>query len=1054
MDIKERILAATDIADVINGYVQLKKSGSRYTACCPFHNEKTGSFTVTPSMQMWKCFGCGKGGNVIDFIMEAEGLNFGDAMRFLGKKAGIDVPVRSGDAVADSVEHSKREAMHGINAWAQQYFTAELEKSDTAKAYVESRWGLEFARQIGIGYAPDSWNGLVTFAVQHDLQMKMLQELGLIRVNTEKGTTYDFYRNRITIPIRSRTGSIIGFTARDISGTAEAKYLNSIESAVYRKSDTVFGLNYAAKEASRVDELYLVEGAPDVLRLESIDVANAVACLGARWTDEQLAQLQRYTNNLTFIPDGDVKKDGQQFATGVQAVIDNALKAIEKGFAVSVKELSQPDPTKKVDCDSEIRSKDDLAALEKQDFITWYARKLNDQAHNISEQKAAIDTIVAALVLMPDEVKAEMYAADLNSVFGGKGLVKKAYGPALQEHKKKKIVQSRKADIDLFDEYGFWVTDGGYASAGENGKTKQWSNFTLEPLFHIKDVVNPKRLFKLTNGRQTEIIELKAEDLVSLPKFKQKVEGLGNFIWAAKDDQLTKLKTYLYEQTETAVEVKQMGWHRDGFFAFGNGVHYNGTFFEADDLGIVRLGDEKNYYLPAKSSIYSADRTMFEFEKNFSHFGYNNCTLTDAFTKIATVYGDNGIVGLAFYMASLFKDLVLSQTSLHFPILNLFGPKGSGKTELAVSLKRFFQMKDMPLNLNNTTIAAIANNLAHVSNGLVHFDEFRNDLDTKVRESLKGVWDNTGRSRMNLDRDKQVESTLVDCALILSGQEMATADIALFSRFIFLRFSETVFTNEQKRNFADLSDLQRKGFSHITLQLLNMRPQVEREIGETVKDVNRELVERLGNTAIEERILGNYEVVLVIYKIISKYLTLPFTYTKVFETCYSYMLEQQSSCFKNNELNNFWECVQVLVQNGDLVIEGDFRINAVKTLKTDTVDQEYLTSKLILYMRPSRVFQLYAKQMRSLGETCLPRQSLNYYLANSKEYLGIKKSVRYKFMVRGQEVRQAEPTNGGEGAQMVGAVQYDRAMCFDYDAIMNNYGIDINSYSSNDLPEE
>lgn len=1050
MDLREKVIEAADIVNVISSYVQLTKKGSRYFGCCPFHQEKTGSFCVTPSMQMWHCFGCGEGGNVIDFIMKAENITFREALLFLARKNNIEVPEHE-TKPENTIEHTHKEALCGANQWALVYFKEQLELSDKAKAYIESRWGLEFARNIGIGYAPDEWHGLVTFIIRHNLEPKLFEELGLIKVNTEKNSTYDFFRDRIIIPIRNRAGEIIGFTARDISDKADTpKYFNSSESPIYSKKDSIFGLNYAAKEASRLDEFYLVEGAPDVLRLESIDVANAVACLGARWTDEQLKQLQRYTNNVCFIPDGDVKKENQDFATGIQAVIDNGLKAMEIGLSVSVKELMQPDPNKKVDCDSEIHSKADLTALPKKDFITWYAQKLNDNAGNIEEQKAAIDAIVQALLLMQDEVKAEMYAVDLNTIFGAKGLVKRAYAAALQEHKRTKIIKSRKADVDLLENYGFWVEDNGYYSANDRGQFR-WSNFTLEPLFHIKDVVFPKRLFRITNGRQTEIIELKAEDLVSIQKFKQKVEGLGNFIWQVKEEQLTKLKTYLYEQTETAVEIKQMGWHRDGFFAFGNGLHYQGTFYEADDLGIVRLGDDKNYYLPAKSNIYAGDRTLFEFEKNFSHYGYNNCSLTDAFTKIATVYGDNGIMGLAFYMASLFKDLVLSHTSCHFPILNLFGPKGSGKTELAISLKRFFQLKDIQLNLNNTTIAAIANNLAQVANGLVHFDEFRNDLDTKIRESLKGVWDNTGRSRMNLDRDKQVESTLVDCALILSGQEMATADIALFSRFVFLRFSETTFSQEAKRNFAELNDLQRKGFSHITLQLLNLRPQVEREISETVRAVQNELTDRLGQTIIEDRILNNYTVILAIYKIISKYQTLPFTYTKVFETSYSYMLEQQGSCFKNNELTNFWECVQVLTQNGELAIESDFRIQPEKVLKTDLVDQEYITSKLILYVRPSRIFQLYQKQYRSLGETCLPRTSLKYYLENSKEYLGVKKSVRFKFIVRGQEQTQVERSE--DGTSIIPKIQVDRAMCFDYEAIMNNYGIDINAYINDDLPE-
>lgn len=1079
MDLREKIIENADIVNIVSEYVQLTKKGPHFFGCCPFHQEKTGSFCVTPSMQHWHCFGCGKGGNVIDFIMEIENLTFIEALRHLAKKLHIDFPDKFEHT--DPVQASHREALLTANNWAQVYFTGELEKSDRAKEYVEKRWGMEFARTIGIGYAPDEWHGLQIFIGTHNLNQQHFVEVGLIKISEEKRAVFDFYRDRITIPIRNQIGQLIGFTARYIGDDpTTAKYFNPSESDIYKKGDSLFGINFAANEARKQDLLYLVEGGPDVLRLESIDVANAVACLGTAWTDEHFKKVQRLTNNVCFIPDGDAlikTVDGREvptciqgalamglktedapadFPAGIQAVIKSAKKAMEVGLSVSVKELPQPDPRSKVDTDSEIHSKAELAELQKQNFITWYADKLNANAQNIEEQKAAIDEIVKVLLLLQDEVKAQMYVSELNAVFGGKGLLKRAYTAALQEHNRTKIVKSRKADVDLLDQYGFWIENDSYYSAGGRTGTEQWSNFTLTPLFHIKDIVYPKRLFKITNGRQSEIIELKAEDLVSIQKFRQKVEGLGNFIWKVKDEQLIRLKTYLYEQTETAVEIKQMGWHKDGFFAFGNGLHCNGAFYEADDLGIVRLGEDKNYYLPAKSSIYSGDRTMFEFEKNFSHYNFNNCTLTEAFTKIATVFGDNGIIGLAFYMASLFKDLVLSQTSCHFPILNLFGPKGSGKTELAISLKRFFQLKDLQLNLNNTTIAAIANNLASVANGIVHFDEFRNDLDTKVRESLKGVWDNTGRSRMNLDRDKQVESTLVDCALVLSGQEMATADIALFSRFIFLRFSETTFSAEAKRNFAELSDLQRKGFSHITCQLLNLRPQVEREISETTRTVQNELTSRLGQTIIEDRILNNYTVILTIYKIISKYQTLPFTYDAVFGKCYDYMIEQQGSCFKNNELNNFWECVQVLTQNGELAIESDFRILPVKTLKTDTVEQEYQTSKLILFIRPSRVFQLYQKQYRSLGETCLPRTSLKYYLENSKEYLGIKKSMRFKFILHGQEQTIVERSDSG--TSVIQKIQVDRAMCFDYEAIMSNYSIDINRYTDDnapdDLPEE
>lgn len=1060
MDLKEQILARADIIEVVSEAISLKKTGSRYFGCCPIHKEKTPSLCVNPQMQTWHCFGCGEGGNAIDFVMATQGLTFWDAMVFLAKKYDIKIPERRPD---DTAEGLKSLALYEANKQAQRFFVKELEKSERAKAYVEKRWGLDFAKQIGIGYAPDEWHALDTYVIENNLNRKIFEELGLIKINEEKGRRFDFFRDRVTIPIYSRTGEVIGFTARYIGDEPDTpKYFNSSESAIYSKSNSLFGINYAAKAAMAADQMFIVEGAPDVLRLEIIGFANAVACLGSRCTEAQMRQIQRYTNNLCFIPDADVLKAGQSFATGIKGTIDNAKLALSVGLSVSVRELPQPDPTVKVDADSYLTTPDRLKELQQTDFILWYSNKIMPKGADVDtdEQAKAINEIAATIALIDDETKAGLLVdkvATLSGIKGAKAMLRKAYLNALADRMEHRNVRRGKGELDLYETYGFWIENNGYISAGENGKPKQWSNFTLEPLFHIKDVVFPKRLFSITNGKQTEIVELKAEDLVSLQKFKQKVEGLGNFIWQVKDEQLTKLKTYLYEQTETAVEIKQLGWNRDGFFAFGNGLYKDGQFCEADDLGIVRLDNGNNYYLPSKSMIYANDRTLFEFEKNFSHLGYNNCTLTEAFTRIGTVYGNNGIIGLAFYVASLFKDVVLHNTSLHFPILNLFGPKGSGKTELAVSLKRFFQLKDLPLNLNNTTIAAIANNLAQVSNAIVHFDEFRNDLDTRIRESLKGVWDNTGRSRMSLDRDKQVESTLVDCALILSGQEMATADIALFSRFVFLRFSETTFSAEAKKNFNELAELQRKGFSHITLQLLNYRPQVEREIGSQLAIVSDQLNDRLGKTVIEDRILGNYKVLLVVYKIISKYLTLPYSYEQVFNICYDYMIEQQSNCFTSNELANFWECVQVLVQQGEMVLDCDFKIEPEKVLKTDLVEVEYQTPRLILYLRPSRVFQLYAKQYRSLGETCLPRQSLKYYLEQSKEYLGKKASMRFKMIVKG--VEQTVTKSTGTATERVTISQNDRAMAFDYEAVKSMFSIDINSYGESeneqqDLPLE
>ena len=283
--------------------------------------------------------------------------------------------------------------------------------------------------------------------------------------------------------------------------------------------------------------------------------------------------------------------------------------------------------------------------------------------------------------------------------------------------------------------------------------------------------------------KHEEFLELKQEDLIALAKFKQKIEGLGNFIWKGTEKELTKLKSYLYEKTETATEITQMGWQRAGFYAFGNGVFYDCHFIPADEFGIVRLKDKGNFYLPSSSSIYKNDPKLFTFEKQFVHLNLSSVTLTQFTEQLFKVYGDNGRVGFCFYLATLFRDVVTSTSANHwFPILNLFGPKGSGKSELGHTLLSLFTISYTAPNIQNSTPSALNDTVAQSANALAHIDEYKNDIDPKMIEFLKGLWDGTGRTRMNMDLDKKKETTAVDSGIILSGQEMPTSDIALFTR--------------------------------------------------------------------------------------------------------------------------------------------------------------------------------------------------------------------------------------------------------------------------------
>ena len=539
----------------------------------------------------------------------------------------------------------------------------------------------------------------------------------------------------------------------------------------------------------------------------------------------------------------------------------------------------------------------------------------------------------------------------------------------------------------------------------------------------------------MNEKKKEEIIEMKQEDLVSLQKFKIKIEGLGNYIWYATEKELTRLKSYLYEQTETALEITQLGWQRQGFFAYGNGC-YDGEWHEADQYGIVRLKNG-NYYLPGCSVIYRDDAKLFQFERRFVYTHYNNISLRDFADKLITVFGDNAKVGLCFLLAALFRDVIAGQTK-SFPILNLFGPKGSGKSELGHSLMSFFIIKNTPPNIQNATIAALGDAVAQCANALVHIDEYKNSIDLDKREFLKGLWDGTGRSRMNMDRDKKREITAVDCGVILSGQEMPTIDIALFSRLIYLTFTKTEFTTDEKRAFDDLKAVRDLGLSHLTLQLLQHRAKVEADFSDNYRQCMDDLNNRLRGETVEDRIQRNWVIPLAVFRTLEAEVGLPFSYPELLQVCVDGILRQNRETKSNNELANFWNVVSYLQQDGEIFLESDFRIDYLDTLKTNkSREMRFKTPRPILRLRTDRIFPLYKKYSKQVGDAALPTESLNFYLENSHEYLGVQNSVRFKVIQKGVEVTK------------------EIDLCFDYAALMEAYNINLNVETmADDVPSE
>jgi DNA primase len=298
---KQDLLNRVDIVDVVSRYVQLKKGGANYLGLCPFHGEKTPSFTVSPAKQFYHCFGCGAHGNAIGFMMAYAGLGFIDAMKDLAASVGMQVPEPQPRSPEEAARKERETDLYGVMEKALQFYRAQLKESPRAIEYLKGR-GLtgEIAARFRIGYAPDDWQGLQQVFPKYE--DKALVEAGLVIEN--EGKRYDRFRDRVMFPIYSARGAVIGFGGR-VMGEGEPKYLNSPETALFEKGREIYGLVQARDAIREAGRVLVVEGYMDVVALAQFDLGYAVATLGTATTPVHVSKLLRLADELVFCFDGD-----------------------------------------------------------------------------------------------------------------------------------------------------------------------------------------------------------------------------------------------------------------------------------------------------------------------------------------------------------------------------------------------------------------------------------------------------------------------------------------------------------------------------------------------------------------------------------------------------------------------------------------------------------------------------------------------------------------------------------------------------------------------------
>ena len=327
----QQILSRVDIIDIIGTFVKLKKRGANYLGLCPFHNEKSPSFTVSPAKEIYKCFGCGRSGNSISFLMEAEKYSYVEALRWLANKYGVEI-----EETETSPEYKQQQqaadSLYIINNFAQQFFSTQLfetdEGQDIALSYLKQRGFREDTiKKFQLGYNPEAKDTFSKAALAAQYNQEYLLKSGL--VNNREGVLNDNYRGRIIFPIHNQSGKVLGFGARIIKKNYKApKYINTPENEIYVKSKVLYGSYFARQPIDKADECLLVEGYTDVVSLHQAGIENVVASGGTALTPDQLRLIKKYTNNLTIIYDGD--------NAGVKAALRGLDLALEEGLNVQL----------------------------------------------------------------------------------------------------------------------------------------------------------------------------------------------------------------------------------------------------------------------------------------------------------------------------------------------------------------------------------------------------------------------------------------------------------------------------------------------------------------------------------------------------------------------------------------------------------------------------------------------------------------------------------------------------------------------------------------------
>lgn len=927
-DCIDKIEEDTDIVQVVSQFVELKKKGANYFGLSPFAKEKTPSFSVSPSKQIFKDFSTGKGGNAVTFVMEKTNCNYPEAIEYLAKLANVQIEYENNEQARKAVERKEKiEALRPLlKAALRQYQKAfaNLPEGHPARTEVARRgYNNEDIITWQIGYAPGK-DYLYKAITEKGLQ-KEARHLGLI------GDQYDKYWDRLVYPIYDQRGLLVGMAGRDLSGKKEAaKWINPRDSEVYRKEKIWYGLSKAREAISQAGEAWIVEGYNDVIAWHKHGLPNTVAGCGTNITLRQIQLLRRYTGKIVLAMDGD--------KAGHKATVKTIPLLIGAGYRVQVATLPDCDPDDYCrNYAAEIAEKGLPAMLSEPDVRQDGFRILLDYYITGKDELDMVEglkMLTELISVVEDEPTRDIYSAWLakaskrKPTFISKMIKEKAlskiqeanHGDAMYQLPKEVTTPLENVRKDI-ERYGLFQSDNRiYMQMGEAPPYtfRKLSNFSIEIIQHMQDEKFPMKLLRIKNVHGKEkIFDTLSDNINSPMQFQNVLAGHGNFFWKGGRNDHLKLLELLFDKMGDGEKIDVLGWHRKGFWVLNNKVLFpDGAAKDVDENGVFKVYDGKKetcYYVPSANALYLNNPYKYDSQKKVVYKGNASLTFLQYTSMMHKVHREHAITGILFTVASIFQDIVVQNLG-NFPIVFLYGPPSTGKDQMIECCQSFFGNPQTAINLEGgaSTAKAQIREFAQFSNMIGHLSEYKKG-DSKLDGILKGMWDRRGYKRGTIDSHVSSESIPVLSSVYLTGNDYPDND-ALITRIIAEEMTVQDFTPEQIKNYDSLKEMYQSGVSHLLPELIKHREEYATQFREKHKAVSKELKANMKMMNASARMISNLAVLGATYEVLKDQVTFPFAWKDIVAHLENVVERQLRKLNSSGSFSKFWDLFLALTR--------------------------------------------------------------------------------------------------------------------------------------------